>query len=114
MKSNFSYYCKLQELCESHSVYIPENFDWVKSYIDLMPKFNLDIPLIKKQSKIYFIQKNKNPITIHFENGAKMYCNYDEYLRLPKNLDIGKTIEYSMFDRGDNKPMIIKSFRVIS
>jgi hypothetical protein len=114
MKSNFSMYCRLQELCESHSLYIPENFDWVKPYLNLLPNYDLQLPIVTKKSKIHMIQRNKNPITIHFENGGKMYCSHDEFLRLPKNLELGKTIEYTLFDRGFDKPMIIKSFKIIS
>ena len=79
-----------------------------------MPRIDIDVPLIKKQSKIFEIQKNKNPIAIHFENGAKIYCNIDEFKRLPKNLSVGDVIQYTMFDRGFGKPMIIKSFKIIS
>ncbi len=114
MNNSFSTYCNIKELCESHSLYIPENFDWVKPYLKIMPKIDINIPLIQKQSKIYQIQKNKNPIAIHFEDGAKIYCNIDEFKRLPQNLTAGNVIQYTMFNRGFEKPMIVKSFKIIS
>ena len=114
MNKSFSTFCKLQELCESHSVYIPENFNWVNDYISIMPKIDLKLPIIQKQSKIYMINKNKNPISIHFEDGSKIFCSYDEFLRLPKNIDVGQTVKFNMFNTKNDKPMIVKSFQIIS
>ena len=114
MVKRFSEYMKLTELCSEHSVYIPENFDWAKSYASMMPRLDLGLPTITKRSKIYILQANRNPISIHFEDGSKIFCSYDQFRRMPNGLAVGKMAEFTLLDNGGGSPMVIKSLKIIS
>ena len=109
----FANFFKLNELCETNSVFIPEGFDWAKTLASLVSSVNLDIPVIKKQSKIHMIHFRRNPIVVHFSDGSKIFLSNDEYRRVPK-IKVGDMVDYSMFDRGYGQPMIVKSIRIIS
>jgi hypothetical protein len=110
---NFSAFFELHELCEKSSVFIPEGFDWAKPLASLVSSVNLDIPVIKKQSRVHMIHFRRNPIVVHFADGSRIFLSNDEYRRMPK-IDVGDMVDYSMFDRGNGQPMIVKSIRVIS
>jgi|APGre2960657373_1045057.scaffolds.fasta_scaffold01024_8 hypothetical protein len=110
---NFATFFNLHELCETNSVFIPEGFDWAKPLASLVSSVNLDIPIIKKKSKIHMIHLRRNPIVVHFADGSKIFLSNDEYRRIPK-IEVGDMVDYSMFDRGHGQPMIVKSIRVIS
>ena len=116
MENKFKNFVILKEISEHNNLYIPEGFDWVKDYIHKIPKYDIDLPTITKKSKIHFINKNKNPISIHFMDGSKIFCSYDQFLRLPKNLCQGNELEFKFLGHSSQKdqPMLLKSIKLIS
>lgn len=115
MGNSFYNYTVIRELSELHNILIPENFNWTKDIIKHIPKFDLDLPCLKKRSKIHFIKYRQNPITIYFTDGSKIFCTYDQYLRFPKNLNHGQELEIQYIGTSSHQqPMIIKSVKIIS
>jgi len=111
--NSFSNFYNIQELCETQSLYFHENFDWARPFAKMTSHINIEIPVIKKKSRIHIIDANKNPIILHFCDGSRIFLTNDEYRRFPK-ISTGNEAEFTMFDKGKNQPMIIKSFRIIS
>jgi len=106
---------KIRELSESHTVLIPENFNWAKDISLQIPKIDLNLPCFTKTSKIHFIQYRKNPIAIYFTDGSKIFCTYDQFIRFPKNLQNGQKLEISYIGNSSSQdPVIVKSIKVSS
>jgi len=97
MKSLFKTYVKITELTEINGgIVVDENFDWAKDIGKMLPHVELDLPLIQKQSKIYYIVDKKNPIHIQLSDGSKLFFTPDEFKRINGKPEIGKTLLVSM------------------
>lgn len=47
-----------------------------------LPGLDLQLPTVKKTSKINILEKNKNPIYIQLEDGTKLYFTWDEFKKI--------------------------------
>jgi hypothetical protein len=57
------------------------------------PFFGLDlVPTITRQGRIKFIEMNKNPILILLTDGTRLHLTWDEYKRIGKEPQVGKTM----------------------
>lgn len=111
----FKNFLNVIELAQSNNILIPENFNWARNITKMMPNISLDIPEVCKRSKVYFVQDKKNPITIYFTDGSKIFCTYDQYLRFPKKLNCGDELEIKYQGVTSQKtPLIINSIKYIS
>lgn len=59
-----------------------------------LPSTDLNIPTVTRNSKIRYIEKNKNPIKIMLLDGTKLFLTFDEFNRINsyKKLDVGQEI----------------------
>lgn len=93
---NFKKYIeKSESLDEDKSIY-SEYFSWAKEIYKKMPNLSLELPSIKKRSKIIFINKNKNPILLQLKDGSKLYFTIDQYRRIKGTPEVGKDLEFVM------------------
>lgn len=111
---NFRGYMTLSELKELGLCFLPESFNWAKPYALAMPKIDLGLPSVTKTSQIMSVQVKKNPIIIEFKDGARVVCSYDQFRRLSGPVEPGRTATYTMLVGDHGKPMVVRSFKVIS
>ena len=91
----FKNYLNFIKLIENNKIiYLPENFDWVKSFIP--PSINLDLPSVEKSGKIQIIMDKINPIYIGLSDGSKLFFTIDEFSRITGKPMIGKTMIWKM------------------
>lgn len=90
---NFKIFIDIAELVEKQkAISLPENFSWAKDIASLLPKLNVDLPTIKKQSKIDLIMDKRNPIYIQLSDGSKLFFTHDEFKRIDGQPKVGKTM----------------------
>jgi|688.fasta_scaffold00185_99 hypothetical protein len=116
MINNFLEFINLRDCVEKYgAVAVQENFSWAKSFV--LPKIDLDLPVINKKSKIHMIIRKKNPIYIQLIDGTKLFFTHDEFRRIHGNPEIGKIMAVKMLRLPtDNSfaPSQIKSCHIIS
>jgi len=94
---SFKIFLKQEELLNNFgAMSLPESFDWAKSIGSLLPNYDLDLPLIKKESKIDIIVDKKNPIYIQLADGTKLYFTLDEFRRINGKPEVGKNLLVTM------------------
>lgn len=90
---NFKEYLNFIELIQNNGVvYVTEDFSWVKSISQALPRIGLDLPTTEKRAKIESIFDKKNPIAIQLSDGSKLYFTLDEYKRIDGKPEAGKTM----------------------
>lgn len=58
-----------------------------------LPSYDFALPAVIKTGKVVFIEKNKNPISIHLSDGTKLYLLYPEYRRIKgSEPEMGRTV----------------------
>lgn len=111
----FQEYVFIKDTLESYKSFCVENyFSWVKDY--KLPNLELDLPCIKKQSKIQILQYNKSPIFMQLSDGAKLFFTIDQYKRIDGKPEVGKTIHYEMIrlpEDNSQQPSQIKYCKII-
>lgn len=91
----FKKYIKfLEKLNKNQSIYMPENFDWVKDFV--LPDMNLDLPSIEKKGTIKIIMDKSNPIYIGLSDGSKLFFSIDEFNRILGKPLVGKTLVWQI------------------
>lgn len=78
------------ELEKNKTIYVPENFNWVKSFS--LPDIDLEMPQTEKKSSIQMIMDKKNPIYIQLSDGSKLFFTFDEFKRILGKPVVGKTM----------------------
>ena len=70
--------------------------------INLPNTIPTDIPTVEKKAVIRVVEKNKNPIFIHLEDGTRIFLSLDEFKRITGNKPCpGKTMTVK-FQRTSN------------
>lgn len=93
MEANFSNFLDLQEYVEKNgAILIPENWDWAKKISMLMPKPELDLPVVHKTARISHLLDKKNPIYIGLSDGTKLFFTHDEFKRIEGKPERGKDL----------------------
>ena len=111
---SFKEYLALLEVKECGAFFLPESLGWAKSLAALMPKIDLNLPSVTKMSRILSISRNSNPIVIELADGSKIVCSYDQFRRLGKSVEPGRTANFTMLRGKEEKPAVITSFKLIS
>lgn len=94
------------------SIIIEGSFASSGNFLSFLPNINLDIPTIQRRSKIEDVCDFKNPIKVRLSDGSLLYFTNDEYRRLHRKPEIGKTMVVN-FQRLANDNSIIPS-KIIS
>lgn len=93
MKNNFKEYLDFVEFIQKKgAVYLTEDFSWIDSIKNALPRIGLDLPTTEKRAKIESVQDKKNPIAVQLSDGSKLYFTLDEYKRIDGKPEAGKTM----------------------
>lgn len=91
MTENFKDYLEFTEYVNKHgAIHVPEN--WIRDISMSLPNLKLDIPTTQKKSVIDYVFDKKNPIAIQLADGSKLFFTLDEFRRLNKKPEQGKTM----------------------
>jgi hypothetical protein len=71
-----------------------------------LPSSDLSLPSINRSGRVVFIDKKKNPISIHLSDGTRLYLTYAEYKRIKgAEPEMGRTMSVTFQRAGnDNTP----------
>lgn len=67
-----------------------------------LPSNDLGLPTVNRTGRIVYINKQKNPISIHLSDGTRLYMTYAEYKRIKgSEPEVGRTMTVT-FQRASN------------